>query len=465
MYFYDHFCMVINEKDELIVMRSEEDMERRIYTYGDAEEYINDIPKFTGKSTMEDTVSFLQYLGDPAQGCKIIHIAGTNGKGSVCAYLCSVLRKAGIRAGMFTSPHLVTMRERIRVDGRMVSEQEFEESFAVVMEKLNTMPRRLKEKGYHPSFFEFLFFMAMVCFERAGVEYAVLETGLGGRLDATNAVKKKELCVITSIGYDHMEYLGDTLSKIAAEKAGIMRQGVPLIYPVRQEDVRDRIEECAAVTGAPTYPLWPQAIKEIKIQHKTIDFSLLLNYYDYIGFTVSTPAVYQIENAALAVKALERLGDGRITVPVMRDGIRAMVWEGRMEEIRPSVYVDGAHNIDGIRAFIETVGSHPCKGKRKLLFSMVEDKQYGAVIGELVSSELFDEIGIVALQSERALPLHVLEDAYRQYTGFKYLTYRDLETAFRELVLGKDDGDSVYIVGSLYLAVEIKALLRSPKHD
>ena len=136
-----------------------------------------------------------------------------------------------------------------------------------------------------------------------------------------------------------------------------------------------------------------------------------------------------------------------------------------MEEIRPSVYVDGAHNIDGIRAFIETVGSHPCKGKRKLLFSMVEDKQYGAVIGELVSSELFDEIGIVALQSERALPLHVLEDAYRQYTGFKYLTYRDLETAFRELVLGKDDGDSVYIVGSLYLAGEIKALLRSPKHD
>ena len=448
-----------------MLTKSEKDMERRIYTYADAEGYIDGIPKFTGKSSMEDTVRFLEHLGNPAQNCKKIHVAGTNGKGSVCAYLCSVLREAGIGVGMFTSPHLVTMRERITVDGRMVSEQEFADLFTFVMEKLETVPQALKEKDYHPSFFEFLFVMAMVCFERMGVEYAVLETGLGGRLDATNAVKDKELCIITSIGYDHMEYLGDTLPQIAAEKAGIMRPGVPVVYPVRQKEVADRIEECAAAIGAKTVPLWPQAIKEIKIQHKTIDFSLRLNYYDYIGFTVSTPALYQIENGALAVTALERLGDGRITVPVMQAGIRAMAWEGRMEEILPSVYADGAHNIDGIKAFIETVRSHPGRGKRKILFSMVEDKQYGAVIGELVSSELFDEIGMVALISERALPLHVLEDAYRQYTGFRYMTYRNLETAFREMVLGKDDEDSVYIVGSLYLVGEIKALLRSLKHD
>lgn len=437
----------------------------RINTYGEAEEYINSIPKFTGKSSMEDTREFLVHLGNPAHNCKIIHIAGTNGKGSVCAYLCSVLKEAGILAGMFTSPHLVTMRERISVDGKMVTEQEFWQAFHFVADKLSDLPSCLAQKGYHPSFFEFLFFMAMVLFERAGVEYAVLETGLGGRLDATNSPENKELCVITSIGYDHMEYLGDTLAQIAGEKAGIMRAGVPVVYLNGYDEASAKIEECARCIGAEMIPVSEQAIKEIKIRNKTIDFSLHLNYYDYIGFTVSTSAVYQIENAVLAVKALERLSDARITVHAMQEGIRSMVWEGRMEEILPSVYIDGAHNIDGIRAFLETVRTQPCCGKRKLLFSVVKDKQYRLVTEALASSGLFDEVGVVALTGERALPLDVLEDTYRQYTGLKYKAYDSLSTAFNELVLDRDDGDNVYIVGSLYLVGEIKALLRSLKHD
>lgn len=434
-------------------------MMKQINTYREAEAYISDIPKFTGKSSMEDTRRFLEHMGNPAQNCKIIHIAGTNGKGSVCAYLCSVLKEAGIRAGMFISPHLVTMRERFALDGRIADEQEFMAAFGMVMEKLSDLPADLGAKSYHPSFFEFLFFMAMAFFEEAGVEYVVLETGLGGRLDATNAVQDKKLCVITEIGYDHTEYLGDTLWQIAGEKAGIMRRGVPVIYPDRQEDVTKRIEEHARFVGAETVPLPIQAIKEIKIHHKTIDFSLHLNYYGYIGFTVSTAAVYQVENAALALKALELLTDDRITVPVMQAGIRGMVWEGRMEEILPSVFLDGAHNIDGIRALLDTVRSQPCHGKRKLLFSIVKDKQYESVIREIARSGLFDEIGLVALKGERALPLHVLEDFYGQYTGWVCKAYDDLETAFGSLALGKKEEDIVYIAGSLYLAGEIKALL------
>lgn len=434
-------------------------MARQMNTYREAEAYISEIPKFTGKSSMEDTRRFLEHMGNPAQGCKIIHIAGTNGKGSVCAYLCAVLKEAGIRAGMFTSPHLVTMRERFAMDGRIADEQEFMTAFRRVMEKLSDLPADLGAKSYHPSFFEFLFFMAMVLFEEAGVEYVVLETGLGGRLDATNAVRNKKLCVITEIGYDHTEYLGDTLWQIAGEKAGIMRRGVPVIYSGRQEDVKRRIEEYARFIGAETVPLQAQAIKEIKIHHKTIDFSLHLNYYGYIGFTVSTSAVYQVENAALALKALEGLMDDRITVPVMQAGIRGMVWEGRMEEILPSVFLDGAHNIDGIRALLDTVRSQSCHGRRKLLFSIVKDKQYERVIREIAMSGVFDEIGLVALKDERALPLHVLEDFYGQYTGWVCKAYDDLETAFGSLVLGKEEEDIVYIAGSLYLAGEIKALL------
>lgn len=440
-------------------------MAKQIETYEEAESYINSIPKFTGKSSMDDTIRFLEHLGNPAQNCKIIHVAGTNGKGSVCAYLCSVFKEAGILAGMFISPHLVTMRERFSVGGEIASKQEFMDAFYAVMGKLCALPPELARRSYHPSFFEFLFFMAMFFFEKKGVEYAVLETGLGGRLDATNSVARKKLCIITSIGYDHMEYLGDTLPEIAEEKAGIMRPGVPVVYPVKQEEVAQKIEECAARVGAETIPLPGQAIKEIKIRNKTIDFSLHLNYYDYIGFIVSMPAVYQAENAALAVQGILRLEDSRITIPVIQEGIRKTAWEGRMEEILPSVYLDGAHNIDGIRAFLETVRLHPCRGKRKLLYSVVKDKRYQAVAEAIALSGLFDEIGVVALEDERALPLVALEDSYRQYTGFICRAYDKLDTAFKELVQGKNGEDKVYIVGSLYLVGEIKALLRRPRHD
>lgn len=433
--------------------------------YGAAQEYISATPKFTKKNSMENTRRFLMHLGNPAQDCKILHVAGTNGKGSVCAYLSTVLKKAGIRCGMFVSPHLVTMRERFVIDGKMVSEEAFVEAFHVVKTHLDNLPPDLQSIAYHPTFFEFLFFMAMVLFDKEGVEYVVLETGLGGRLDATNAVAKKELCILTSISYDHMEYLGDTLSEIAGEKAGILRPGVPVVYPVGQPAVVQVIEDYAAKIGAITFPVEKTAIKEIKILDKTIDFSLHLNYYDYIGFTVSTSALYQMENVSLAVTALGELEDFRITAKALQDGIRETFWEGRMEEIFPDVYLDGAHNIDGIRAFLETVKAHPCRGKRKLLYSSVRDKQYKEAAKALAGSGLFEEIGVAALSGERALPLRTLEESFEQYAGVKVRAYDTLGAALKGLMTHRADGDRVYIVGSLYLAGEVKALIRRSGHD
>lgn len=430
-------------------------MEETFETYGAAVDYINATPKFTTKNSMEDTARFWARLGYPAKNSKVLHIAGTNGKGSVCAYLSSVLRKAGISCGMFTSPHLVSMRERFVINGEMVSEEDFLYAFRVVMGEVKRLA-----PAYHPTFFELLFFMAMTLFEKYGVEYAVLETGLGGRLDATNVVEEKKLCVITSIGYDHMEYLGETLAQIAGEKAGIMRSGVPVVYPEGQEEVNRVMEEYAEKIGAKTFPVEKAAIKEIRIRHKTIDFSLHLHYYDYIGFTVSTSALYQVENASLAATALALLNDRRITVSALQSGIREMVWEGRMEEILPSVYLDGAHNADGIQAFLETVKQHSCTGRRILLYSTVRDKQYARVAGLLAQAGLFDEICLVPLQGERALPLAQLTDCFRQYTEFDIKAYERLDIALSELFTQKHDGDEVYIVGSLYLAGEVKALLR-----
>lgn len=437
-----------------------------INTYAQAEEYIFRIPKFTKKNSMENTRCFLAHLQDSGQEIKTIHVAGTNGKGSVCAYLRSILQEAGFTTGMFTSPHLVTMRERFLINGEMISEEEFLRAFKQVAEKLENMPESLVEKKYHPTFFEYLFFMAVVLFVHHNVDYMLLETGLGGRLDATNAIDNKAVCVITSIGYDHMEYLGETLPEIAAEKAGIMRPDVPVVYFDKEKEITDTLEKYAAKIGTKTFPVSFRAIKEINSDHKTIDFSLQSNYYGYIRFRMSTIALYQVENAALAVDTIEQLIDREaISVEALQKGIWKARWEGRMEEIMPSVYLDGAHNTDGMKAFLRTVGEDGCLGHRKLLFSMVKDKQYQAVIAMLGRAGLFEEIGIVALQDARALPLQELEDNFRQYTELKIRKYERLEDAIQDITAGMSEEDRVYIVGSLYLVGEVKALLRRHSHD
>lgn len=435
-------------------------------SYEAAEKYILEIPRFTKKNNMEYTRRFLKHLGNPKGKIKTIHVAGTNGKGSVCAYLCSILREAGFSVGMFTSPHLVTMRERFVINGEMVSEEKFMWAFNQVAEKLRHLPETLQNVSYHPTFFEYLFFMAMVLFEHYEVGYMILETGLGGRLDATNAIDQKEVCVITSIGYDHTEYLGDTLPEIAAEKAGIFRKNVPAVFLDKNREVTKKLEECAAQIEAVACPISFNAIKEINSMNKTIDFSLQSNYYGYIRFNMPTIALYQIENAALAVAAVEHLADREyISKEQLTEGVKKTHWEGRMEEISSSVYLDGAHNTDGIQAFLQSVKQDGCIGKRKLIFSMVKDKQYQAVIDMIASSGLFDVVGVVALQDVRALPLQIIADYFRQYTELRTLEYDKLEHAIQDMTMSCGDTDRMYIVGSLYLVGEVKALIRRSSHD
>lgn len=439
-----------------------------IRTYEEAVNYIMSIPKFTGKSSMEQTRAFWEHLGCPSHQKKIIHVAGTNGKGSVCAYLSAILQAAQIRTAMFTSPHLVSIRERFEIEGKMVSEEAFLDAFCRVAEALEHAPEELCRAGYHPSFFEYLFFMAMLLFEGSRAEYLILETGLGGKLDATNVIEKKAACVITQIGYDHMEYLGNTLYEIAGEKAGILRKGTPAVYlrgfGADKETVR-AIEEAVHKVGARSVPLVDSAIKESKIQHKTIDFSMYINYDGYVSFTAQTTAPYQIGNAALAVQTALCLADKRITTACMQKGIRNMAWAGRMEEILPGVYLDGAHNIDGIRAFLECVRRHPAGGSKTLLYSVVGDKQYQDIVREIACSGLFEKVALVELEDQRALPLAALEDSFRQYTEMPCVTYETLQDALGALLPGAGEKNRVYIAGSLYLAGEVKALLRRQFDD
>ncbi len=432
-------------------------------SYRKAERYILGLPKFTKKNSVEDTGNFLKILGSPEEEMKIIHVAGTNGKGSVCAYLCSMLARGGFAVGMFTSPHLVDMRERFRTDKGLVTEEQFVWGFDYVMGRLEKMRSLSGKPDYHPTFFELLFLMGMVIFRKEGVEYLILETGMGGRLDATNAVKSPVLTAITSIGYDHMEYLGDTIEKIAGEKAGILKAGVPVVFCDKRKEASLVIEERAKTLGIKAVGIKEGDFLYNKLTKKSIDFFMHTRYYGYIRLKLETDALYQAENAALAVRCMEELQDGaKMKREQIEEGLRGMSWEGRMEEILPGVYVDGAHNEDGIQAFVRSVEADGCKGRRYLLFSAVEDKNYGGMINILNRCELFNEAVVAGIHSIRGAGAKTLE---RHFQRMKCGIAEDTAQAFYGLLARKQEEDFIYIVGSLYLAGEVKALLRRKSDD
>ena len=461
---------------------------RQINTFEEAEQYINDTPRFTTKNTMEDTKAFLHRLGDPDRKMKIIHVAGTNGKGSVCAYMCSILRAAGYHVALFTSPHLVDIRERFVVDGEMISKEDFLRAFLYIYNMLDwetpepnqNIPEQNKESqelvrkvpetehpAYHPTYFEYLFFIAMVLFPEKAPDFCILETGLGGRLDATNSVSGKELAVITHISLDHVEYLGDTVEKIAGEKAGIMHADAPVVYWDTCEETSAVFETRAAELGITAYPVSKNDYQFSNFKNKSIDFSLCTGYYgsgDPISLTLHTIAAYQMENVTLAVRAIQVLDkEKRITTAQIKQGVETCFWAGRMEEVLPEVYVDGAHNEDGIRAFLETVQKDGHEGARSLLFSVVKDKDYEQMAEELVGSGLFDRFAIAHMQTGRAVALSRLEQLFAKFPHCQYELYDNVTAAFQGLLHSRKEGERIYAAGSLYLVGEIKELLEHDK--
>lgn len=424
-----------------------------IQTYEQAVEYLLDIPKFTGKNSLEETKTFLQKLSNPEKNQKIIHIAGTNGKGSVCAYLRTLLMEQGLRVGSFTSPHLVDMNERIAINGVPIGKDAFLKSFLHVKEKLNT--------AYHPSFFEYLFFMAMVLFEGENPDYVILETGLGGRLDATNSVETPLMSIITGIGMDHMQYLGNTVEQIAGEKAGIIKPGIPVVYAADKREAAEVIEKRAKQMHAPAFPVSKKDYTFLNFKNKTIDFSYHSRYYDYVRLCLDTTAFYQMENASLALRAAEELfPDGKLTPELMQRAVYRTHWEGRMEEVAPNVYVDGAHNEDGIQAFLQSVKQDACRGQRRLIFGAVSDKAYTRMIEQITKSDLFSSVAVVDMDNARALSAKELKRMFEEQEAGAVFTYANVGAAYEAFAEGKEEQDRIYLAGSLYLVGEFKGYLR-----
>ncbi len=444
-----------------------------------AEEYISRIPLWTReKNSLADIRRFLDFLGNPDRKIPVIHVAGTNGKGSVCAYLSSALKEAGYRVGTFISPHLSEVRERFLLQGLPADKPLFEEVFFQVKEAAEHLTR---EGLCHPTFFEFLFYMAALLFARQNVDFWVMETGLGGRLDTTNVVEHPRICVITSISLEHTRYLGDSLEKIAEEKAGIIKKKVPVVYDGNSVAAARVIQEKAVQMEAPVYGITREdfficprtsgkkglILREKKKQEqknlKPKEQESGKTELTEPGFggwelEISSPAPYQADNGALALKALCVLMEQGDIDPrrkkLLCRGMKKMNWPGRMEEIRPGVYLDGAHNPGGIQAFAEAAKAIPA-ARRLILFGAVSDKAYEEMIACLCRCLKPDLVVTTHLKSSRDVKDEALQECFRAF-GCPVKGFWQADKALAYLLSQKKEEDVVFCLGSLYLIGELR---------
>ena len=422
--------------------------------YEEAVKYILDIPKFTKKNDGDHTRKFLEYLGNPQEGLKVLHVAGTNGKGSVCAYLDGMLRSEGKRTGLFTSPHLVKINERIVLDGEEIPDDRFCEVF----ERTLTAVKKMEGEGLaHPTFFEFLFGMAVLAFAEGGMEYAVLETGLGGRLDATNAVEQPLVSIITSIGMDHMEYLGDTIGEIASEKAGIIKSGVPVFYAQTSEESDEVIRRKAEELHTFCKKIGKDAYEILGIEDKHIAFSCSNAYYGNTTWKLNNIGTYQPANAMLALEVMRILFGDSGHPDIWREALSGVKWAGRMEEVLPDVYVDGAHNVSAVEAFAASV--LPDVRGRVILFSAVKDKDYEDMISCLCRNVQADFYVVTLIADRRAAQAEELGRLFERYTDKPVIVTENVKDALHYILAHRGER-RVYCLGSLYLAGMIKELIQ-----
>ncbi len=423
-------------------------------TYEETVRAILEIPGFTTKNKLEHTRELLYRLGNPQEKFKVVHVAGSNGKGSVCAFVDSVFRAAGKRTGLFTSPHLVNIEERFAVDGKPCDR----EDFVWAAEQVRHVSESMVAQGLpHPTFFEYIFAVGMVIFEKCQVEYAVLETGLGGRLDATNVVKHPILTVITSISLEHTEILGDTVAEIAKEKAGILKQGIPIVYDASLPEAVRVIEDCALRQRCPVYPVYSDKVKILLITGKKIAFSYNSGYDGTVTkFEIPFGAPYQARNAAVALQALRCLAeDEGISEEAMQQGFAGVRWKGRMQQVCPEIYFDGAHNTDGIGKFLEAAGQITAE-PGILLFSMVREKDYVCAAELLLHRGNWEEIIITSVPGERGRDCRTLAEAFenladKSHQTVKITVIENIEEAYARALLSKKPGQVLFCAGSLYL--------------
>lgn len=425
--------------------------------YNEAVAYIEELPKFTKKHPLNHTREFLRRLGDPAMDKKIIHVAGTNGKGSVCAYLQAILMQEGRWTGFFTSPHLIRLNERIKVNNEEISDELFGDLF----KKARKIAVEMQEEGLgHPSYFELLFGMAMLAYEAWNVEYIILETGLGGRLDCTNCLEHPTLTIITSVSMDHTAILGDSLEKIAGEKAGIIKDKVPVFFDGNDSVVSRVIKSQAKEKEAPCFAVIEEAFSLQEVTGKYIAFSRSDAYDKSVIYQVPFCGYYQVMNAELAMEAAEYLLATE-TPPLACErnwakAIASVKWPGRMEHVTDHMVVDGAHNPGAIEAFVKSLSLLKEEEDPVIVFSAVKDKNYEEMIRLLCKGIEVKAFVVTQIEDERKVSAQVLADIFKNYTKAPVRSCPDLKKALEVAEKERQGKGQIYCLGSLYLVGMIK---------
>lgn len=434
-------------------------------SYDDAVAYLYGLQKFGIKLGLDNTKRLLSLLGNPQNFFKSVHVAGTNGKGSASAMIASVLRIAGRKVGLFTSPHLVSFTERIRIGNVEISEQEVVELTNEVRKVVEEDKKRY-QPDFSPTFFEVVTATGFLYFKRKGVEWAVVETGMGGRLDATN-VLVPEVSVITGIGYDHKEFLGRTLKEIAAEKAGIIKEGVPVVSSLQEPDAMGVIREKAAEKKSPLFVYGEDFLS----RNKGSDMSGVT--FDYEGGSrlenISVPlcGMHQMENASVAIKAVELImRKEAIDYHHVREGLAGIRWPGRMELIKDNGYsydilIDGAHNPSASAALARSLKEYflPFYDTVILIMGVMSDKDMIGIMQPLLP--LASEIIFTATDYERASsPEKLNENAAAM--GFDSKVTHSVKEALElaETLTRESSQRTVAVIaGSFYTIGEAKLIL------
>jgi dihydrofolate synthase/folylpolyglutamate synthase len=406
--------------------------------------------KFGCRPGLERTAKLLDFLGNPHQRLRLIHVAGTNGKGSTSAMIASVLSSAGYSAGMYISPHLYRNTERMTIDGEEITEGNFVKYALEVMD----MVKLMREKGLEePTQFEMYTAMAFLYFERKKVDFAVIEVGLGGRYDATNVINPT-LSVITSISYDHMDILGDTIEKIAYEKAGIIKEASTVImYPQQFPEAANLIEEVCRDKKAALIKADKTAVilKEYSIEGQIIDFKY--GSYDIKNMKLPLIGDHQLKNAAVALTAIAELNRMGYSIEEsdVKKGIETVKWPCRLSIVstEPLILIDGAHNEDGIDSLQGALSKYFSNRKIIFVIGMLKDKDYGYAIRKLLPMA-YHTVATETV-SERALSADAMADAVKPYCS-SVSSESDIAKAIEKAKNLYDKDSMICICGSLYLA-------------
>ncbi len=415
----------------------------------------------------------LTRLGNPHHGLAVVHVAGTKGKGSTAAALAAVLRAAGYRTGLFTSPHLERVEERVAVDGRMCPPEQFAALLAEVRPAVEALDRQAARRGggrIGPTYFEILTAAALLHFAREKIDLAVLEVGLGGRLDATN-VCTPEVSIITSISFDHTRQLGATLAAIAGEKAGIVKRGVPLVSGVTDDEPREVIRQvcrrrrCRLLQRGVDFDFDyrpPRRLEQAAAPGKMDFRDLHAAGEGYRDLSLGLVGRHQAANAAVALAALEQLRNSGWNIPEqsVRRGLAGLTWPARVEVAarRPAVVLDGAHNVASVDALVETLDESFSPARRLLVFASTQEKDVRGMIQRLLGR--FDEVVFTQyLDNPRAVPPEELQAIARELTGRQHPVFRDPAAAWEAVCRLARPEDLICVTGSLFIAAEMRRQL------